>query len=260
MSKKEGKQLVKKSVLSGSLDEESVIQDDPKYLALKEIKTPEEEEITVTNPLTGKTALVTLKRNGTTEENIAAIMLHPDATRDQKDMMIANYLFEQGKESSSFLMELFRSKGQLTKETRSFKTQTRYDFESFVNSFTVSIESAAESVLRNYDITKEKLLSLLEESRKGKKHIGKVLKTHKIGKTTADVAVIEMAIRLKDSVEVMRDGVNRITKLREQQAGKGMYISSTGKIYDLTDKDIADVIREDKKALEEEMAKVDKDN
>src|SRR3990167_5402718 len=129
------KDIEKKSVLSGSLDSRE--NDDPEWKKAREIDFGKKEDVHVKNPVTGKTALVSLDRSGETAENVASILVSHDATKDQKDRAITAYLFDRGMESASFLAELFRSKGQHTRETRLFKTQMRFDYESFVSVFTL---------------------------------------------------------------------------------------------------------------------------
>src|ERR1700753_121165 len=99
---------ITQTILGDAVD---VGEEHPTHTALKAVKMTGEETIRVRNPITFKEADVVVSRNGTTEEKLAMMLLAPDATKQQKESMLAGYLFERGKESSSFLAELFVSKG-----------------------------------------------------------------------------------------------------------------------------------------------------
>jgi hypothetical protein len=240
--------IEKKSKLSGSIEKE--IKDPEHFEELKKIKE-DSSTVNIVNPITGKSALVKISRDGTTDEKLAAIMLHPESTREQKDSMIANYLFERGLESASFLMELFKSKGMHTKETRAFKSQIRFDFEMLVNLFVNWLESTSENIRLSLGLNEsfyEDYVKMVEKNRKLKGKLDpddlvKIMKKMFDKKISKEMlSLYTLYVRFKEQSKTLVEEVRKITMMREKERGWGIYVSKTGKIYDITDKDISEIV------------------
>jgi len=247
--------LEKKSILGGASD----LEEDAMYKILKDVKVPASQEVDVVNPLTGNRSLVTINSDGTTDEKAAAILIHPEASKEQKEVAIAAWLFERGRENSSFLMELFQSKGLHTKETRQFKTQMRFDFESFVNLFTAHLDEQSEAILKNLHLSVKMYDEILED----------VVKSHSIQRSIEKIAgtmsderraLVEIAARFKDEAESLRNQTKKIAEERMKEKGYGIYIDSKGEIYSIFDKDFLGKVERDKEELTKEATKDKQEN
>jgi competence protein ComGF len=208
------KALAKKSILSGKM--ETMFDDHENYKLAKTIKTPKKEKVKIMNQITGKTALIKLDRGGTNEKNILSVFKDKKATTEQKDSIIAQYLFGRGLESASFLAELFLSKGQHTKEIRVFKSQVRFDFEQVVNIIAqlfLDISTGLEKEMKDYPLF---------------------------------YAVERLGERFKQGSEMLIKGVQATTEKRMREKGFGIYIDSKGKIYSIFDKEADEAIKKDK--------------
>jgi hypothetical protein len=194
------------------------VADHPNYTAAKAIQTVDYEEFNVTNPITGKVSLVKLSRTGTTAEKLAMVLLSPDATKEQKDSWLSNYLFERGKENSSFLAELYISKGTAIKEIQGFKRQMRFDFEAFANTMVLLLQDLADDIKR----------------------------TRMHGSVNTFDTIAE---RFDKGAILIRKEINAITEARERDKGKGVYLDASGKAYTLYDGDIVDVVKKDREDL-----------
>lgn len=246
------KDLQKKSRLSGQADSQHV--DHPEYLAQKDIKTVDEQTIEIMNPLTRNKATITINREGTTEQRLAAILLHPDATVDEKDLFLSNYLLEKGLDSASFLAELYRSKGAFTKESRLFKTQMRFDYESFVNMFTIFLDTTADSIIKNLTLVEpadlyEKVVSLISNKKCDSIREAIIVFLKQKDIQSPNIALLEMAVRYRDQAETLRSTTRKITEERAREKGYGIYIGTNGKIYSIFDKDIEEQMLKDKDVL-----------
>ncbi len=178
------------------------------------------------------------------------------------------YLWERGKESSSFFVDLFRYKGEHTKETRAFKSQMRYDFEIFVNQFSKFIreQSRLIGVSIGFDVFKEreKYKDWLQEKRKEKKDADYTymdyLRSQPLEENTeinrTEVALIEMAITSLEEGERLVVQVQNVAKAREREKGKGIYVSKEGAIYSHDDPDMDEIIKKDRER-EAELNKED---
>ena len=202
-------------------------EDHPDYIKSKEIVLPDEmktQQIVITNPITGKKAEVTLSREGTTAQSLAMIMLAPDATKDQRNSMLSNYLFEQGKESSSFLAELFVSKGTHTKQTQAFKRQVRYDFEAFATMISLGLIDIGTKLKDCTELSIEELPNIFM----------------KLG---------EDLTSLGESITKQRE---KITQDRLREKGYGVYVDASGHAFSIFDDEIVEAVKKDKDAIETE--------
>lgn len=182
------------------------------------------EKIKVINPITGNKAIVPLSRAGTTDKKLAMIMLAPDATKEQKNSMVSQWLFEQGKENASFIAELFVSKGVHTKETQAFKKQIRWDFEMFADKIVGLFEDLAGD-LRDPDTFS---------------------------------AIQNFADRLESGAKLIREQIEQIKEARMREKGFGVYIDKNGKAYSVFDDDIETAIKNDKQSIEEDETQTSK--
>lgn len=219
------------------------------------------QDVLVRNPITKKEAIVTIDRTGTTDEKLAMILLAPDANQTQKDSMLANYLFERGKESASFLAELFMSKGAHTKETRAFKTQMRRDYELVVDSMIEFMRLSGNSIIQVLlpgellEDLEQEAFQFLKEKKKGT--IVDYAR-EKLGKKTSnsEVALLALAIRFESEAALVFKKVQDVMEMRMRESKYGQYISPSGKIFDSSSKtfveDIIKDIQETKEKVEKE--------
>jgi hypothetical protein len=208
-------------VLGGIVD---VGEEDETYKKLKGLKM-DDEKITVKNKITGKTTEMQLVRQGTQDRDVAMTLLDANQSRDRKDSIIAQYLFERGKESSSFLAELFISKGTHTKETHAFKKQMRFDFEQFADMFTAFLRDTSTAL---------------------KKDANSVL--------SPDEIFFNLAERFNICANEIVDRIQAITQQRIAEKGFGIFVDKNGKAYSIFDEGVDDVIKK-----EREEAKKEKD-
>jgi hypothetical protein len=249
------------------------IPDDPQYTKLKElskeVKIPP-TEVEIENPVTHKKALVTLEFDGTTDKKLGAIMLSPDATEDQRMALVNSWLWEHGRENSSLLGELFMYKGQHTRETRAFKTQTTETVEH-VNAVNVELyrgiatnlwalvadsfkgqESA--SSLQKF---KQDLTNFYRQCRQEKKpehaNLRWFLRTKypHLEIEKADIYILQIAVSLLEGSEKMDQELTRLRDARLKAIGWGMYIDKQNKIHNIYDDDIEEVVKKEKKEVAE---------
>lgn len=207
------------TVLGGKVGK---FQEDHRHMEMKtlELGLPAEETIRIKNPVTGKEADVVISRTGTSQDKLGMIMLAPDATKEQKDSMLAQYLFEQGKESASFLAELFASKGVHFKQTQAFKRQMRFDFEMFADRMVHLLRDISVGIHLDIDDPKRALESMAERLQQGS----------------------DMLIKQRQS----------ITEARMKEKGYGVYINRAGQAYSIFDEEIEKVVAEERKMLQED--------
>lgn len=186
------------------------------------------EVVQIVNEITGNKAEVTIERDGTPESKLILALANKELPREQKDHILSMYLWERGKESSSFLMDLIRHKGTHTKETRVFKSQMRFDFENMMDSLCVMYHDLADIIT---------------------KHIGK----RPTDGTEANVSVkslIEAMWEVSELSHSIADKLTKdranITRQREVEKGWGIYVAKDGLIYSINDSTVDEVIRKDK--------------
>jgi len=224
------------------------------------------EKVSVTDPITGVTKEITLDRTGYGENKLIVALANPDLNRDQKDHMLSMYLFERGKDSASFLVDLMRYKGQNTKETRAFKSQMRFDFELFVSQFSKFIRDQSKliGICLDMDIFKarEGYTNWLEIKRKHNKDTDFSYFDYALEKTQRTVgklnhsdrmyiAMVGMAIQSLDEGEKIVAQIQNITKSRERDMGKGIYVNYKGEVYSHDDPELDDIIKADRERQSE---------
>jgi len=192
------------------------------------IETPESETITVTDPITKKTRELTLSRRGTTEESFAMTLLDKNADQQTKDTMLASYLFGRGKENASFMAEIMVSKGQWTKDTHAFKSQMKFDFDQFAQIIVSFLQDTSQALKKdaNSVLTPDEIFNNLAER--------------------VNLCATAISVRLR-----------AITEARMASKGFGVFIDRNGKLYSPLDKEIFDIIEEERKFVEENKDKVD---
>ena len=230
-----------------------------------------QQVVTITDPITGVSKQITLDRTGYGENKLIMALADPTLNRERKDFMLSMYLFERGKESAHFLVELMRYKGEHTKETRAFKSQVRFDFEIFVAQFSKYIREQSRLIGVNLriDIALERtsyMNWLVEQKKRDKERNIEadytfkdyIKSTHSSFVKWSDekITLIELAIMGLDEGERMVAQVQNVTKARERERGKGIYVDRLGKIYTYDDPDLDDIIKADRER-EQELNKED---
>ncbi len=195
------------------------------------------------DPISGDTKKIMIDRRGTTDEKLALTLLDDKISRDQKDSIISLYLFEKGKHGASMLMDLWQYKGTHTKESRAFQSTMRFDFELFLGVFQDFMAKSSALVFNNLPIE----LAEVEVEEDGKKI------TKEIVKVTRDVTPNEIAVVLGQFAQfhqihgdLLARKIRQEVEKRERAKGKGIYLSTDGKPYSITeDGDIVEVVKRD---------------
>lgn len=219
-------------------------------------------QVEVTDPISGKKSIVTIDRTGTPESKLIIALADPNLKRDQKDHMLSMYLWERGKESASFITDIMRYKGQHTKETQAFKSQMRFDFETFVNFFCNFLESQAHATgkIMGVDIEEEieryvEWLNLPNNKGKSFTYLDYMKSRVNYDKETmreglilvvTSASIIYSAMQQLDEAKKLRAGVENVAKARMRDKGHGIYIDSSGKPYTFNDPELDDVIKADR--------------
>lgn len=220
------------------------------------------EKVEVKDPLTGEKRIVSLDRTGYGEAKLITALADPDLPRDRKDFMLSMYLFERGKDSASFIADIMRYKGAHTKETRVFKSQMRFDFETLVTMLAGHLRDRATrtGLMFGVDIATERAAyqEWLAEH-KGEAHTSYFdyyraihedeelpWRIERIERQFIAEAIFELeeAIRLEASRRA-------ITEMREREKGKGIYLDSTGKPYLQDDLELDEAIARDRALTKE---------
>lgn len=221
-------------ILGGFVDEPS-----KDYKAEVE-KIPESERVTeieYTSANTGNKGMQVIDRRGTTDEKLAMVLSDKDATQDRKDGMLSMYLFERGKESASFLLDLMLYKGAHAKDTNKFKSQIRFDFTIFANLFCNFLIDDAQSTL-NTLLPGTQIVELegqafeyLKNAKKDKKNftLTDFVRSIAPDMSKLEIIMIEKAIRSASQSQLIKKELDAITEERERSAGKFNYLDKEGK-------------------------------
>jgi hypothetical protein len=170
------------------------------------IEVPDKEQIKVkTNDQ--RVVDMTLYRDGTTEKNVLQVFADPKATKDQRDSVISNYLWAMGKENASFIMELYKHKGQHTKETTLFKNQMRQDYEVFADFFVVFLKDMG---------------TLFQGAGQG-----------------------DLCALCDKGSEILLNRVNKLTNDRMREKGYGIYMDRHGVVFDTRNEEVITKVTED---------------
>jgi hypothetical protein len=222
------------------------------------------DKVEIEDPFTHEKRIISLDRTGHTEKNLILTLADPTLSRDRKDHALSMYLYERGAESTSMIIDLFRYKGQHSKESQVFQSRMRYDFEAFVNSFTryLTNQSRLLGITLDINIAKEKeeFEGWLElPNNKGKGYTYKnFCKSQRFanGADSTRNALIEMAIYAQEEAEALRKAIDRIVQARMASQGGGIYVDSRGRPFDVNDPELEEIIKADR----EIQAKAQKDN
>lgn len=214
-------------------------------------------QVRVKDPLTGQTKLVTFDRAGHTEQKLIIALADPNLKRDQKDHALSMYLFERGAENSSMLIDLFRYKGEHTKESRVFQSRMRFDFEAFVSMFTNYLKNQSRllGLTLGVNIPNEKKkfedwLKLPENKDRANSYIDYQKSTKK--KFTVDrVALIEMAIYSLDEAERLAKNIENIANARMATKGYGIYVDKSGHPFNVNEPGLDEIIKKDRELQQE---------
>lgn len=231
------------------------------------------QQIEVIDPLNGNKKLITLDRTGYNEAKLVAILADPDLTRERKDHELSMYMWERGGESMSMMVDLFRYKGQHSKEANVFKSQVRYDFEAFLSTFCMALEDQIDlaSKILGLDVRQERndFYSFVQErieldqkdaKKNGEDYVRKdytyldfivYRDKEKMTKAVRLWAMqVAMAIHAYDTASLIRKRIDSIKDARERDKGKGIYLSASGRPYTLNDAELDDIIKADREATQ----------
>lgn len=219
------------------------------------------EEVEITDPVSGKRTMITLDRTGTSESKLVIALADKNLNRDQKDAVLSMYLFERGKDSASFLVDLMRYKGSHTTETRAFKSQVRFDFEMYVSLSAKCFDDSAFAVGMELGYSQEefralglKYVEFIKDCSKRNdpdRTVFKFAKVNKIKMTRETAALIRQAFQNLESALLLKQSVSNTAAARERDNGKGIYIDGQGKPYSCDDPEINEVIKKDQERLAE---------
>ncbi len=214
------------------------------------------QQIEVRDPITNKVSIVNIDRTGHGESRLILALADPNLSREKKDHYLSMYMWELGKESMSMMVDLMRYKGEHTREGRVFQSRMRFDFETFVNSFTFYLQNQSRllGITLGLDIEKERgefKAWLKSEDRRGKSYSYKDYCEYKgdgdiAFKDRAHIALIEMAIYASDEAESLIKAVRNITQAREAMKGGGIYVDRSGRPYSVNDPDIMEIIKKER--------------
>lgn len=186
------------------------------------------EQINIKNPITGEKKTVTLRRDGTNEARLAEVMADPRLTRERKDTEVAMYLFERGKESASFLMDIIQYKGQHAKETRVFKDQVRRDIDIFTDIFVMFMRDVSDRITKG--------LQLEIVTHEGKQVVMNEFYA-RTGRQPEFLDLFELlsdlALYFKQTSDLMAIRMTEETERREKEKGRGIYVDVKGGVYNI---------------------------
>jgi hypothetical protein len=261
------KELSKKEILGGK--QELPVLDptyqEPDYSPeatkkeLAEKHLPPNLIVKYTDPITGENKSLDISRTGHNEAVLIETLADPKLTRDRKDYALSMYLFERGKDNASMLVELFRYKGQHTKETRAFASQMRFDFEMFLSMFTSHMKAVAQDVATTIGIWNikdfcDKYLEAVSKS----VHVLHVedFATRQYGVKVSSMskkALLQIAVRNWTEAEAFEAKSQAVTTAREAARGKGIYIDAQGRPYSIyEDLEVDQVVKKDMERIKKE--------
>jgi hypothetical protein len=211
--------------------------DDPEWLKARE--TDKDGKAVIVTP-SGKR--LEIHRRGMTADELGAIMLTPNLTSEERNNAVTQYLVCENQDNAMFTAELFQSRGLYTKEARHFYSQMRQDFENFAGMFETWLRSRAKSIAKGLGLSDERMVELMKESVKTKKEV-------EFFEDPAENTLLCFAIGCLDEAEMLKAGVDKLTTERERLKGGGTFVSKNGKLYNLHDSNIREVV--EKEFLEE---------
>lgn len=202
------------------------------------------EKIKSVNPITGEEKMITIRRDGTTDSELAMVMADPTTTRELKDTVVSRYLFERGKESASMMMDLWKYKGEHTKEARHWMSNMRWDFELFMEAFMFYMNDSADRIIDGLGVG----LKVVKDKNGNEKTF--VEPNLAIGTQEIQVVLGDLAVYMRQTANLMRTRIDKEKEKREREKGKGIYIGLDGKPYSIyEDVDVEQAVKKDKKTL-----------
>ena len=215
------------------------------------------ENVEVKDPFTGEKKMISLDRTGHNETKLITVLADPEKSRDQKDHALSMYAFERGAQNISMLVDLYRYKGEHTKQTELFKSRMRLDFETFVNSFTryLQNQSILLGITLGINIEKEKeafekWLKTGDNKKKGYTYID-FYSLHKPITDKTKIALIEMAIYAQDESDALIKGIQDIVQARMAMKGGGIYIDKNMQPFSVNDPALDEIIKKEREMEKE---------
>jgi hypothetical protein len=199
-------------------------KDDKKYLADKKLGAMPDEKVKIKDSITGKEREMMIVRSGTTDRSLGEVMLDARIPRERKDAMVAQYLFERGKESASFIQDIIIYKGVHSKETKVFKSQMRFDFEELASMVAQTFRSLSLCIDKEMN---EDVRDFEETFR-------------------------ELSKKLYDSAESINSRMEKVKQARMAEKGYGVYVGPDGKPYSILDPEIDEIIKKERERIKEE--------
>lgn len=214
------------------------------------------------DPLTGETKMIVLDRTGHNEKDLGKMLMDPKLSRDRKDHALSMYLFERGAQNVSMIIDLFRYKGEHSKQSQVFQSRMRLDFETFVNSFVAYLDNQSRliGITLGVDIKKEKedfekWIKLPGNLKKGYTYLDFCKSRQSDVKfNTQRIALIEMAIYSQDESDALIKGIEDLVKARMAMKGGGVFVDKSGKPYSVNDPELDDIIKKERE-IEDEAEK-----
>lgn len=180
-----------------------------------------------------------LDRGGIDDKKLAEI-LQSDASDDAKNAMAIQYVASKDKDALAMMGEMFRSRGYAVKEMRQFKSQMRFDFEMFVNTYCVFLKDTADNIWKQLEF-KENIEDVLESYKKDKEL--------SIGITANERGFAILALSYYEQAKSLQKVVQEITNQREKAMGKNIYVDKLGRVHSLYEEDIFDIVKKEKEEL-----------
>lgn len=222
--KKENNLKIIETTTDRSIEQISREKDDKHYLELKKLSGKTDEDI---------------------NKEIIIILKNKNLSSDQKNALLSTAIFAKGMESASFLAELFLSKGNMTRETREFKSQMRFDFEFFSKDFILLLKKTGKKILKDiFDISNNDLEEIINNYAYENKEINdddflelkKLSRNNKENSTEKRLNNIErillsIAFDFIKEAKTIGENIRAITQERLDRKGFGTYIDKNKKVY-----------------------------
>lgn len=195
------------------------------------------------------------------EKELGKALLDPNMDSEKKDALMLNLIFSKGLESASFLGEMFRYKGQHTKETRVFKSQMRSDFTVLVSNWSLFLRETARAMFETYvsfvgfnayaslEDVKNKYFDWIKSS--GRSNFAEFDPTI----TLTEAMILLLAVRYDSEADFLDKQIKDVYDAREREKGKGIFVDSTGRAFDVNEKthdEIVNLMKSNNKKVDKE--------
>ena len=168
------------------------------------------EKALIVNPINLRSSEVIFNRSGTTDEVLGLTILDPEIETDKKLLAVSNWLLEKGLDNAGFLAELYRYKGEHTRETREFKSQMKFDQDMLINAFVLLLRDASATLRNDLGI---------EKKDGGRRYFNTNPNVDEIM-----TALYHLEERLDKGADLIELNHKQITYERERAKGKGVYV------------------------------------